>query len=307
MRCARAAFLSLLLTLSLCACAPQAPLPSDPAPAESPAPALAFLGSSESPWSQELSDGLSDWCAEEGWTFVEYDCKGYSSTQALQAADLARFGADAAVVCPTGAPEDLAAWGDALAAAGIPALAVTGRATEPPEEEDGLCRVAATGEEFLRAAGETLSGESVVLLHSVEDTPLEAAAPEALAQAGVKVLGRSYTWGSAQYAQTSLTAALRAAPGARWVVCFSRAGARAARAAIEDLGREDEARILCLAWDGTLRELDEAGVDALAAVSAQDALEAVRAAIPKLRRGEAPAFVPLTARVLSAPADGWAK
>ncbi len=305
MRRVRAALLSLLLLLSLCACAPQAPPPSTPAPTPPPAPTLAYLGSSESPWSEELSAGLSDWCAGEGWAFVEYDCKGYSATQAIQVADLARFGADAAVIYPTGAPEDLAAWGDALAAAHIPALAVSDRATEPPAEADGICRVAATGEELLRAAGERLSEESVVLLHSAEDSPLEAAAPEALTQAGAKVLGRSYTWGSAQYAQTSLAAALRAAPGAEWVVCFSSAGARAARAAIDELGRTGEVQILCLAWDGTLRELDETGVDALTTVPVEDALGAVGDTIPQLRRGEAPAFVPLAAKVLSAPEDGW--
>ncbi len=306
MRRVRAALLSLLLLLSLCACAPQALPASTPAPSEPPAPTLAYLGSSESPWSEELSAGLSDWCDGEGWDFVEYDCKGYSATQALQVADLARFGADAAVIYPTGAPEDLAAWGDALAAAHIPALAVSDRASEPPAEADGICRVAATGEELLRAAGERLSGESVVLLHSAEDAPLEAAAQEALTQAGAKILGRSYTWGSVQYAQTSLTAALRAAPGARWVVCFSSAGAQAARSAIDALGRTDEVHILCLAWDATLRELDESGVGALAAVPVEDALEAVGDAIPKLCRGEAPDFVPLTARTLSAPEDGWA-
>ena len=306
MRRVRAALLSLLL-LSLCACAPQAPPPPTPAPTQPPAPALAFLGSSESPWSEELADGLSDWCGQEGWEFVEYDCKGYSATQAIQVADLARFGADAAVIYPTGAPEDLAAWGDALAAAHIPALAVSDRAAEPPAEADGLCRVAATGEEFLRAAGEYLSDENVVILHSAEDAPLESAAPQALTQAGAKVLGRSYTWGSVQYAQTSLAAALRAAPRARWVVCFSPAGAQAARAAIDELGRTDEVQILCLAWDATLRELDENGVDALTAVPVEDALEAVDDAIPKLRRGEAPDFISLAAKVLSAPEDGWAK
>lgn len=294
--------LCLGLTLCLCACARRESVPALAPRTAAPAPegTLALFGNWSDSWYAPICQAGSDWAGERGWAVVCYDYAGWESTLELQVDDLERRGgADVAVLCAGEGQDWQDRWAAALAGQGARVLTVTNNSAlrQSPEARGhmgpGSQALAKAAEEYLR------NGPGAVVLRDTLDSPLEEQTVRAL---GPAALVETYTWGDAEYAQAAVLDALTLCPTAGTVLCFSPTGVRGARAALDRWG--DGVSILALGESAQLWEtLEEGGLDALAAVEAQEAAQKLPGTLDQLSRGRDPGTVELTPRVVTAPED----
>lgn len=289
----------------------KAPTPSvTPSEGHQSAPVLAFFGSSEEPWCQAALEAAEDWCGREGWALVEYDCLGLETTLALQVDDLASSGgADMAVLCAVNGRESMEETTLALRDQGLTVISLADSSLLGPLEVPAWVRghLGPYSEHILGATAgyfreELAAGTGVVVLHDVENDPLEAAAPAALEAAGVPVVGRTYTWGSVDYAQALLGEVLLYQNDVGGVLCFSRTGALGARAALEAAGRADRVKVLCLdSARELLDDLERGELDGVLTLREDDLAAELTDALDRAVRGEALGRVPLAVEVRRAP------
>lgn len=304
---ALALLLALLLGQAGCGRPPQpSPSPS-PSPA-APPPVLALFTTSHDPWCAVVAEAGRTWASERGWRVVEYDCAGVGTTRTLQVEDFLRGErAELAVVYGLEGTKALAAQTQALSEGGVPVLAVS-REYDPGSIPRAVCAIGPDREALAQAALDyfrPLAADGVLLLPDSQDDPREGAVADAFWGGSVPILELAYTWGGTEFARDYLLDALPRFPGAAGAVCFSRVGTAGARAALGALDGERDFRILCLDCSAQLlADLESGAVDALLAVSAQEAGELLTAALDQAARGEEPGTKALTVELLTADTAG---
>lgn len=300
--------LCLLLCLCVSGCRVQdEPNPPTPAPSVEPAPVLAFFGNSQEPWSQAALEGARAWCGQAGWELVEYDCLGLGTTLELQTEDLERTGdAAAAVVCAVAGRESLEKCSLALSEDEIKVLTLSETPLGPPEVPAGsLCHLEPEVDQVLAAAAgvfrETLApGSGVIVLWDVGTLPLEAACVPALTGAGVPVAETAYTWGSVEHTKTVVQELLARRGDVGGVLCFSHTGALGARAALEEAGLAETAKILCLDSSQELqKDLERGAVAATMELSEDVMARELADALTAVTRGESLGKRPLAVELVA--------
>ncbi len=304
---ALAALLALLLVLAGCGGAPQpSPSPS-PSPTEPPS-VLALFTTSHDPWYAAAAEAGRTWAAEHGWQVVEYDCAGTGTTRTLQVEDFLRGEkADLAVVYGLEGTQALAAQTKALSEGGVPVLAVS-REYDPSSIPQAVCAIGPDREDLAQAAldyFQPLGSSGVLLLPDLQEDPREGAVADAFWAGDVPILELAYTWGGAEFARDYLLDALPRFPRAAGVVCFSHSGTAGAYEALGALEGERDFRVLCLDCSAQLLAALESGeVDALLAVSAQEAGELLTAALDEAAQGKRPGPKTLEVKLLTADTAG---
>lgn len=305
-RLVRATALCLVLALAitlLYALWPPAPPAAQPAPSlkSEPTHTLALLSSKTDPRSQGLYDGLEKWAKEENWSFVSYDCQGWSVSQKGQVEDLIRNEkADVAVLQPVGTQEELDSWVSLLYESGCQVITL-GQAAGENAQSHVACHIGLDA----KTLGEAVSAQlvpqylgqrrEVLLVADVPEDPSTQKALDALGNTALNVVEYGSCWGQSQYAQEYLSGALERHPYVAAVLCLSHPAALGAREALRLGGRGEETTILALDCGPELLEDVALGqVDAALAVPTSSVLEALTRAIEKAVGGDALEDVALT-------------
>lgn len=314
-RCALALalVLALLLAVRLFYAFWPSPMPQvQPSPSSSAAPAptpertLALLGSSTDPKCEPLYDALGGWCRSNGWSFISYDCYGWSVSQGGQVDDLVGHeSADVALLWPTGSQEELDGWAKALHHGGCRVITLN-QSVSAEGEAYVDCHLATDPDALATASAAFLAtvpnaGREVLVLVDLPDAPLVEPTLNALERAGLNVAEYGACWGQSQYAQEYLTWALEHYPHAGAVLSLSREGISGAREALA--GRNIP--ILYLNCDpDALGDPTLDGPDAALGVSPQETLDKLTQAITKVARGEDPGRLTLQVTTVTAPTAG---
>lgn len=300
--CAALVFALLVLGLLLKPLfAPAAPTPA-PTPSAAPAPeaAVVLLGDGSNPLCAPLYPALEELCAAKNWRLVTYDCKGSAASQKGQIEDVLRVEtADAAVLFSVLDQEELdkqvQALGAKCAVVTVGRRAKRGAAAHVGGEEDEKLRAVAA---WLKDGGK--GGRSALLLTDEPDEAAQRRYARTLSKEKVTVLDNGYTWGGAFYAQRYLNSALETFPETDAVLCASPSGVQGAAAALEEKKLRDGVKIVALDYDPSLADALALGnLDAAAALSPQEAAEAVADLLPKVLKQEKIQENPLEYHILT--------